>query len=148
MSKNHRNGVGHFGRTVIREVSRFYGRVCPSCGGYACETDHILALDFHEYAKDFGLDDIHSMDNAWRICTACHYDKNIEERKLASLSNRKDFVRYLNRHYNKWYGRAFRNGERIKWTGPVDLKAIRAAFDKRQQMFAERTARRKEKKAA
>jgi len=118
MSLNHKE-YGHFSWATQKELRRNY-KLCPCCGHPAEACDHIFPLDFAELAAVFGVSDLHSLDNAWRICGKCHFKKTMQEARA-----RHDTFK-INAVYNRWYAKAFdKKGNRKFWTGKAILTGTR-----------------------
>lgn len=129
MSNMHKQ-FGHFSRPVKRELQRMY-KLCPCCGTPSENLDHIFPLNALEalgekIAKNFGIPDIHAIENGWFICTKCHAEKSREEFSAWPHGDK------LSEVYNRWYKKAFTpTGKRRGWKGPANMQGVRARRNRR-----------------
>ena len=140
MSQMHKE-YGHFSRPVKRELQRMY-KLCPCCGTPSENLDHIFPICALEamgekIAAEFGVPDIHSVNNGWHICTVCHAQKSAEE--FAAWPNGDK----LSEVYNRWFKKAFTaTGRRRFWKGEANMAGVRA---RRNRRLIERRLRAKQK---
>ncbi len=128
MSMMHKQ-FGHFSRPTKRILLR--SKVCPCCGTPAGNLDHIFPLNALEalgekVMREFGVSDIHSENNGWHICTKCHSEKSAQENAAWPHGDKISAV------YAKWWKKAFTpTGRRRIWTGPINMKGVRAGRNRR-----------------
>lgn len=105
---------GHFSRETQTKVRKMYNHICALCERPGYAVDHIFPLMFLDIQNvnpvDFGVNDVHGIDNAWLLCSHCHDKKSIAENTAYPNGGA------LSKIYNRYWKLAFtpKGSRRVK----------------------------------